>query len=231
MKPWIISRAKNIKASLLALALGLTLGLATPALAADPAIVNISVGNSGNLITMDATLADGFNDSVLEAIESGVPMTFTYHIELRQMETLWFDKLIGSATIENTVQFDSLKKVYRFSSNGKNVKRKVITRDKTLYQKLMLTLENIPIASAYKLKPEDNYYIRVKADLETDRLWFPFNHLLFFVPFNDFKTAWSKSSPLKITDPDFSEESFAKSPPPDIGDSKVLKHVIRSFNR
>ncbi|MBI5426994.1 MAG: DUF4390 domain-containing protein [Nitrospinae bacterium] len=231
MKPWTTFQTKRIKTSLLALTLGLTLCLASAAFAADPAIVNISVGKSGNLVTMDATLADGFNDSILEAIESGVPMTFTYHIELRQMETLWLDKLIGSATIENTVQYDSLKKVYRFSSSGKNVKRKVITRDKTLYQKLMLTLESIPIASAYKLKPEDNYYVRVKADLETDRLWFPFNYLLFFVPFNDFKTAWSKSSPLKIMDSDSPEESFAKSPQPDVGDSKVMNHVIRSFNR
>ena len=36
----------------------------------------------------------------------------------------------------------------------------------------------------------EKYYIRVKANLETDRLWFPFNHLFFFLPFNDFDFGW-----------------------------------------
>lgn len=231
MKPIIISRVKRFKKSPFFAALAFCLSLVSVAFGAPPSIVNISVGSSGNLVTIDATLTDGFTDSMLEAIESGVPMTFTYHVELRKIEDLWADKLISSATIANTVQYDSLKKVYRFSSAGKNVKQKVITRDRALYQKLMVTLENIPIASTYKLSPDESYYVRVKADLETDRLWFPFNYLFFFVPFNDFKTSWAKSSPLKLPDPAFSEEAFVKeSRPQETVDPKVLKNVIRSFN-
>ena len=206
----------------------LFLFLASRAFAESPSIVNISVGNTGNVVTMDATLVDGFNNSMLEAIESGIPMTFTYQVELRKIVPLWMDNLVSTATVKNTVQYDTLNKVYSFSSTGKNIKRKVVTRDKALYQKLMLQLENLPIASTYRLNMSDKYYIRVKASLETDRFWFPFNYLFFFVPFNDVKTSWAESSPLKLPNPTNSEEAkeFQEQ---ESGNAEVLKNVIRSF--
>lgn len=196
-----------------------------------PTIVNISVGKKSGFVTMDAHLIDGFSDTILEAIESGVPITFTFHLELRKARSFWADSLISSNTVRHTVQYDSLKKVYRFAEVGKNVKRKIITRKEDRYKKLMGTLHNIPISPLYRLNPDDRYYIRVKVDLETDRLWFPFNYLFFFVPFNDFKTSWVQTSPLLI-DPDSSLESKTVQASSKGRDNpKVLKHVIRSFNQ
>ncbi len=202
---------------------------ASTAFAASPSIVNISVGNTGNVVTVDAALVDGFNESMLEAIESGVPISFTYEVELRQIVPLWMDSLVSKATIKNSVQYDTLNKVYSFSSAGKNIKRKVITRDKALYQKLMLGLDHLPIASTYRLSMSEKYYVRIKASLETDRFWFPFNYIFFFVPFNDVKTSWSESSPLRLPDPTYSEE--AKETHHDSASSEVLNNVVRSFNQ
>ena len=95
----------------------------------------------------------------------------------------------------------------------------------------MLTLKNIPVIPIYKLDPEEKYYFRVKAELEADRLWFPFNYILFFLPIDDFETSWEHSSPLSIK-PEYgnAREAFNAQP---IGKSKVppkaLDHVIRSF--
>lgn len=213
----------------LALLLAMCLLFTSHAFAASPSIVNISVGNTGNVVTVDAALVDGFNESMLEAIESGVPISFTYEVELRQIVPLWMDSLVSKATVKNSVQYDTLNKVYSFSSAGKNIKRKVITRDKALYQKLMLSLDHLPIASTYKLSMSEKYYVRIKASLETDRFWFPFNYIFFFVPFNDVKTSWSESSPLRLPDPTYSEE--AKETHHESVSSEVLNHVVRSFNQ
>ena len=179
----------------------LTMGLVSPVSAVSPDVVNIGVGTNGKYVVMNARLVDGFTEKILEAIENGVPMGFTFEIELRKANTLWMDSLVSSNKVRHRVQFDSLKKAYRFSEFGKNVKRKIITRKESRYQKLMLTLKNIPIAPIYKLDPNEKYYVRVKADLETDRFWFPFNYIFFFVPFSAFETSWSQTSPLSI-DPD-----------------------------
>ena len=206
----------------------LTLGLVSPVSAVSPDVVNIGVGTKGKYLVMNARLVDGFTEKILEAIENGVPMGFTFEIELRKDNTLWVDSLVSSNKVRHRVQFDSLKKIYRFSESGKNVKRKIITRKESRYQKLMLTLKDIPIAPIYKLDPNEKYYVRVKADLETDRFWFPFNYIFFFVPFNAFETSWAQTSPLSI-DPDLELSKQAG------GSNKkrgaISRDVIRSFNK
>ena len=221
----------NIWPGLLIAIMMFLFAMVSEAMAQSPNLVNIGVSTKGNLITMHARLVGGMTDSIVEAIESGVPISFTYSIELRSNNTILADSLLSKNTVRHTVQYDSLKKVYRFSAKGKNVKRRLMTRHNSKYQKLMLTLEDIPIGTVNRLDPEETYYIRVKADLETDRFWFPFNYLFFFVPFSDFKTSWVESSPLSI-DPDLvlSKEA-STSLKNKKNDPEVPNHVIRSFNK
>ncbi len=209
------------------------LTLTAGAWAESPALVNIGVSTQGNLVVVNARLINGFTDSIREAIESGVPMTFTYQVELRQENTIMKDSLVSSNTIKHKVRYDSLKKIYLFSEVGKGVKRRIATRNKENYQKLMLTLANIPIGSVRRLPLSEKYYIRVKAELETDRLWFPFNYLFFFLPFNDFDADWAQSSPLSI-DPNtaLAGNAARKSPQsPSKKNRKGVSRVIRSFNQ
>tara|TARA_B110000438_G_scaffold165227_1_gene158092 strand:- start:398 stop:676 length:279 start_codon:yes stop_codon:yes gene_type:complete len=92
----------------------------------------------------------------------------------------------------------------------------------------MLTLQDIPIAPIYKLEPNEKYYVRVKADLETDRFWFPFNYIFFFVPFSEFETSWAQTSPLAI-DPDL--ELLEQTQNSRNNKNSVSTDVIRSFNK
>ena len=200
---------------------------------ASPSLVNIGVGTRGHVVVINARLLEGFTPSIEEAIESGVPITFTFETELRQVNSFWNDSLISSNTINHTIEYDSLKKVYRFTALGKGIKQKIATRNKQRYQQMMLTLENIPISSVRRLNFKEKYYVRIKASLETNEFWFPFNHLLFFLPFDNFDGEWAESSPLSI-DPDL---AFAKDVKSDKDRStnrtnfERTKNVVRSFNK
>jgi len=204
--------------------------LAAPAWA-DPTISKVSLNTGNKLITLDAELVDAFNEKIKEAIESGVVMTFTYDIELLKQSSGFSDDVVSKNRVTHTVQFDTLKKVYQFSSQGRSVSRKVSTKSMEKYQKLMLTLKDIPIAHTYKLDPEEKYYARVKAEMEADGLWFPFNYILFFVPFNEFETSWAQSTPLTIQmDPAFGVDASQKKSKPAIPSNGVADG-IRSFNQ
>ena len=120
--------------------------------AAGPSIANISVKTKGYLVKMNADLLEGMTESILEAIHSGIPVTFTYQIELLEIVPFWTNRVVSRNTISNTIQYDSLKKVYRFSSIGRKIRRRVVTRDVNRYQRLMTTLKSIPIASVKKLE-------------------------------------------------------------------------------
>ena len=230
MKHLIISKIKKLNPAFI-LIFFLFIAVPIPAAFADsPNIVNIGVATKGKYVVMNARLIDGFTEKITEAIESGVPMGFTFEIELRKENTAWVDSLVSSNTIRHKIQFDPLKKAYRFSEVGKNVRRKVITRKMSRYQKLMLTLKDIPIAPLFRLNPDEKYYVRVKADLETDRFWFPFNYIFFFVPFSDFETSWAQTSPLSI-DPDLELSKQAADKKSRKRKGKVTRDVIRSFNK
>ena len=230
MKHLIISKIKKLN-SVFILSFFLLIPAPIPfAFADSPNIVNIGVATKGKYVVMNARLIDGFTEKITEAIESGVPMGFTFEIELRKENTAWVDSLVSSNTIRHKIQFDPLKKAYRFSEAGKNVRRKVITRKMSRYQKLMLTLKDIPIAPLFRLNPDEKYYVRVKADLETDRFWFPFNYIFFFVPFSDFETSWAQTSPLSI-DPDLELSKQAADKKSRKRKGKVTRDVIRSFNK
>ena len=230
MKHLIISKIKKLN-SVFILSFFLLIPAPIPCAFADsPNIVNIGVATKGKYVVMNARLIDGFTEKITEAIESGVPMGFTFEIELRKENTAWVDSLVSSNTIRHKIQFDPLKKAYRFSEVGKNVRRKVITRKMSRYQKLMLTLKDIPIAPLFRLNPDEKYYVRVKADLETDRFWFPFNYIFFFVPFSDFETSWAQTSPLSI-DPDLELSKQAANKKSRKRKGKVTRDVIQSFNK
>jgi hypothetical protein len=206
-------------------------GVLVSAAVAKPAITKVSLNTEKELITLDAELIDAFSEKIKEAIESGVPMTFTYEIELRKQSSVFGDEVVSQNIVTQTVQFDTLKKVYQFSSQGKNVNRQISTKSIERYQELMLTLKDIPVAHVFKLDPDEKYYVRVKAEMEAEGLWFPFNYLLFFVPFNNFETPWTQSTPLTIQmDPAFGVEASQSKSKAAIP-AKGVADGIRSFNQ
>ncbi|MBT5867408.1 MAG: hypothetical protein HOH38_01065, partial [Nitrospinaceae bacterium] len=66
----------------------MTLSWVSSASAVSPDVVNIGVGTKGKYVVMNARLVDGFTEKIREAIANGVPMSFTYDIELRKANTL-----------------------------------------------------------------------------------------------------------------------------------------------
>jgi hypothetical protein len=214
----------------LILLFGIWCFLWTPAWAA-PTISKISVHTEKELITLDAELIDAFTEKILEAIESGVAMTFTYKIELLKQASVFGDEVVSQNKVTQTVQYNTLKEVYEFTSRGKNINRKVSTKSDERYKQLMLTIKGIPIAHVFKLDPEEKYYARVKAEMEADGLWFPFNYILFFVPFSEFETSWTQSTPVALhEDAAFGGEASQKKSESAIP-AQGVANGIRSFNQ
>ena len=89
MKRTIISKNKrpDLISILVFVFFILTMGLVSPVSAGSPDVVNIGVGTNGKYVVMNARLVDGFTEKILEAIENGVPMGFTFEIELRKANT------------------------------------------------------------------------------------------------------------------------------------------------
>jgi len=198
-----------------------------------PVMKQVQLQASDQMVTMNGVLEDALNEKLIEALHSGVPLTFTFDVRLLRKAALFPDKMISQNQVTHTVSFDSLKKTYEFSSEGINIQRKVVTKKPELYKQLLLTLKDIPLSSINNMDPDEQYYVRVKAEMETDEgLWFPFNLLFFFVPFNEFKTSWAESETIQL-DPNKGfpmEASDKKNESSGLG-TEQLNNGVRAFNK
>src|SRR5216684_4898230 len=59
-------------------------------------------------------LSDGLSPDVQDAIQSGLPTTFSYEVELRQGSAL-FDRTIAAVSLTASVRFDNLTRRYQMS--------------------------------------------------------------------------------------------------------------------
>jgi hypothetical protein len=146
-------------------------------------------------------LEGGFNPELMQAIESGIPITISYHMKLYRKRGLWFDEEVLSKTIKHIVKYDALKKQYRVSAiNGlfSNIR---VTRDEPTMVRWMSEIEWQPLIPFHLIQPHEEYYVKAMADLKAVTSPFPLSHIPFLASLWDTGTPWTASPPFTIDTP------------------------------
>jgi hypothetical protein len=105
-----------------------------------------------------------FSDGVRTAIQSGLPMTFTYVAELRRTSALWFDKTVASAALASTVKFDTLTGAYQVSkSRDGKVHWSQQTKVEDEMRLWVTEFERVLLTETSRLEGGGDYYVRVRA--------------------------------------------------------------------
>jgi hypothetical protein len=146
-------------------------------------------------------LQGGFHQELLEAIESGIPITVTFYMKLYRKRGLWFDEEVLSKTIKHTVKYETLKKQYRISEiNGLFSSIKVTKHEPTMVR-WMSEIEAQPLIPFHLLQSGEEYYVKAMADLKAVQSPFPLSHIPFLASLWDTGTPWTASSPFTISSP------------------------------
>lgn len=153
----------------------------------DAAITDILIMNDANNITVYARVTNCFTKKMESAILAGVPMTFTYLLELYQEQINWFDKKINEATAKQTIKYDNVKKKFY-----------VFTEDHKLFgfdsfdnaKKAMADLNGVAVASTKDMQKGENYRLKIKVKLDRVTLPMDMEYVFFFVSLWDFETGW-----------------------------------------
>jgi len=128
-------------------------------------------------------LSDGLTPDVRDAIQSGLPTTLSYEVELRRGEPTWFDRTISSVTITATVRFDNLTRRYQMSRTfDGRVEDARPTGDQDAVRLWMTRFEQIPVSTTASLEANGEYYVRVRAHTRPRNTWFfwPWDHQAVF---------------------------------------------------
>jgi len=152
-------------------------------------LTNIIVTNTRDDLYVYLTVEGAFQPKMTEAIESGVPATFSFLIVLDRVRTLWLNKSVADIKVSHTVKYNSLKKEYTIKRSWENDKPHV-TQSFEEARKWMSEIDGLKVVPLNRLEKGEQYQLNAKAELSTITLPFNLHHVLFFVSLWDFETDW-----------------------------------------
>ena len=134
-------------------------------------------------------LENSFNSEMLEILHSGIPLHFSFFIELHRTTQNWPEEQIATISFQHVMAYDTLKENYRVTLEEENNK---IVSFKSLFeaQKVMNEINGVPIIKLNQLIPENRYKLKVRADVFKKIMPFNLNTLFPFVSWGDIKTDW-----------------------------------------
>lgn len=144
-----------------------------------PTIESLSATASGGKVSVRFSLASAFrNGETVEALQSGLPTTFTYFVEIFRDRPNWFDDGIRSARIEVICTYNSVTREYllNYRRDRHLVRSETLTDPKQLERRMTMIEEpdlfDIGGRKPYKLK------VRVRASLMRGYLMYviPWEH-------------------------------------------------------
>jgi hypothetical protein len=122
------------------------------------------------LVSFEVT--EAFTDDLREAIESGLPTSFAYDVELRRATPLWVDRLVSSARVSATVRYDNLTRRYHVTvTHDGRVELTEVTEDEAAVQRLVTSFQRLPLFSTRQLEVNADYYLRVRARTSPRSQW------------------------------------------------------------
>ncbi len=106
---------------------------------------------------------DSYTSDVQEAVQSGLPTTLTYLVELRQASVVWFDRTVSTVTVASSIKYDNLTRAFQVSkmTEGQIVSSESTTKEIDA-KKWATEFERVSLSRGDSLEPNGEYYVRVR---------------------------------------------------------------------
>ncbi len=155
----------------------------------DIILEHIRLANTRDHLLTYFTVTGAFTPKITEAIQQGIPTTFSFEVSLYKIKSFWKDKEIADIEFTSTIAYNSLKKEYTVTRPWKNNK---ISHTKSFEEakSWMTDIDNLPIVPLKKLTRGRQYQMRIQAEVDRTTLPFYLHNIFFFLSFWDVKTDW-----------------------------------------
>lgn len=170
--------------------LAAVLGGPSPARASEPYIDRVVVTNTSRDVLVYFSVADALHqDQVFKAVLAGVPTTFTYFLELTAVHSFWPDDQIAEHTIRRTIKYDTVTEKFTVITHSDPPKEESTT-DWIKAQGLMTDVVAFKVIDIDKLKKDQTYRLRIRAQIHKPELPLGLKIFFFWVPLGDLETEW-----------------------------------------
>ncbi len=152
-------------------------------------LTNIKLANTRDDLLSYFDVRNAFSEKITQAVQNGIPTTFSFYVSLYKTSDSWIDKKIANIQIKSHIKYNSLKKEYTVNRPWKDAKP-LVTDSFEEAKAWMTEVDNLNVIPLDELVKGEKYQIRIKAELDKVTLPLFLHHVFFFVSFWDFETDW-----------------------------------------
>jgi hypothetical protein len=152
-----------------------------------PEISEVSGTIRGGEARVAFTLRNAFTPEMVEALKSGIEITFKTTVEVERVYRRWFNRPMGQVRYTRSVKYDALSRVYRLHrDDGDELLADVLSALERMTRFEVV----VPVSGdVEKGKP---YRARVRAKLDKVGLSEPLRAIFFFSSLWDVETDWAR---------------------------------------
>jgi hypothetical protein len=152
-------------------------------------INELTATTSDKYLIVFATLENSFTAEMTEILHSGIPLRFSFFVELYKTTENWPDELIIALNFHHVMTFDTLKDNYRVTIEEDN--NKVLSfRTLLAAQQEINEVNGVRIIELKQLLPDNSYKLRMRAELYQKTLPLSLHNILPFFSWWDVATDW-----------------------------------------
>ncbi|HKK91273.1 MAG TPA: DUF4390 domain-containing protein, partial [Desulfobacteraceae bacterium] len=130
-----------------------------------------------------------FTKKMKQAVLNGIPATFSFFIAIYRPRDAWFDKKIAEKEIRSTLEYNSLKETFTITRPW-NSSATSVTDSFEEAERQMTEIDNLRVVPLEELTRNEQYQLRIKAELDRVTLPLYLHHVFFFLSWWDFETNW-----------------------------------------
>lgn len=153
---------------------------------ASPAISNVGGTVHGKEAKVRFRLRNAFTPEMVEALKSGIEISFRITVEVKRIHRNWFDVAMGEVRYTQSMRYDVLSKVYRLHRGGEN---ELVPDVQSALERMTRFEVTVPLTGeAERGKP---YQADVRARVDRVGLSEPLRSIIFFSSLWDVETDWA----------------------------------------
>jgi len=134
--------------------------------------VSVSALEREGEVLLSFTAPGAVTGELREAIRSGMVVTFTYDIALRQDAFLWFDRTLADVEIAASVRYDNLTRTFHVTrmADGR-VTWSEMSTDENQVRGWLTEFDRLKPFASGTLQPNADYLVDVRARISPRRAW------------------------------------------------------------
>jgi hypothetical protein len=154
-----------------------------------PHFADIIVTTSDTDLLLFGELRNSLNEDMIEGLHNGIPVRFSFFVELEKDRANWFDEELVSLEFIHSLTYDTLKETYVVDT-GENPRRRRTAPSLEEAALVLNEINGLKIIELERLVPDSKYRLRIKADLHKKTLPLSLHTIIPFIGWWDVKTDW-----------------------------------------